>query len=131
MHVDEGHSGPYVRRLLRDSFRQDGKVKHRTIANVSSCSPEEIQALKLALRHKGDLTTLASLRDATLHQGLSCGAVWVVYDLARQLGIQAALGSTRQGKLALWRDSPISAARIGLRRRMYRGPSSGITSASS
>ena len=37
-----------------------------------------------------------------LHQGLSCGAVWVVYDLARQLGIQAALGSTRQGKLALW-----------------------------
>ena len=102
MHVDEGHSGPYVRRLLRDSYRQDGKVKHRTIANVSSCSPEEIQALKLALRHKGDLTTLASLRDATLHQGLSCGAVWVVYDLARQLGIQAALGSTRQGKLALW-----------------------------
>ena len=102
MHVDEGHSGPYVRRLLRDSYRQDGKVKHRTIANVSSCSPEEIQALKLALRHKGDLTTLASLRDATLHQGLSCGAVWVVHDLARQLGISAALGSTRQGKLALW-----------------------------
>ena len=102
MHVDESHSGPYVRRLLRDSYRQDGKVKHRTIANVSSCSPEEIQALKLALRHKGDLTTLASLRDATLQQGLSCGAVGVVYDLARQLGIQAALGSTRQGKLALW-----------------------------
>ncbi len=87
MHVDESHSGPYVRRLLRDSFRQDGKVKHRTIANVSSCTPEEIQALKLALRHKGDLTTLASLRDATLHQGLSCGAVWVVYDLALRDGI--------------------------------------------
>ncbi len=103
IHVDESHSGPYVRRLLRDSYRQDGKVKHRTIANVSSCTPEEIQALKLALRHKGDLTALASLRrEATLHQGLSCGAVWVVYDLAGQLGIQAALSSTRQGKLALW-----------------------------
>ena len=103
MHVDESHSGPYIRRLLRDSFRQDGKVKHRTIANISSCSPEEIQAIKLALRHKDDLTTLLSLReDVTLHQGLSFGAVWVVFDLARQLGIQAALGSTRQGKLALW-----------------------------
>ena len=78
-------------------------VKHRTIANISSCSPEEIHAIKLALRHKGDLTTLVSLRDdVTLCQGPSIGAVWAVYDLARQLGIQAALGSTRQGKLALW-----------------------------
>ena len=103
MHVDTGKSGSYVRHLLRDSFRQDGMVKHRTIANISSCSPEEIHAIKLALRHKGDLTTLVSLRDdVTLCQGPSIGAVWAVYDLARQLGIQAALGSTRQGKLALW-----------------------------
>ncbi|MDA8376266.1 MAG: IS1634 family transposase [Planctomycetia bacterium] len=102
MHVDTGKSGKYVRHLLRDSFRVDGKVKHRTIANISHCTPQEIEAIKLALQHKGDLTALASLRDASLQQGLSCGAVWVVYDLARQLGIQAALGSTRQGKLALW-----------------------------
>ena len=53
----------YVRRLLRDSYRQDGKVKHRTIANVSSCTPEEIQSLKPALRHKGNL-------DATVQEGL-------------------------------------------------------------
>jgi hypothetical protein len=103
MYVDECHSGKYVRYLLRDSYRQDGKVKHRTIANLSSCSSAEIQAIQLALRHKNDLATLVSLRDhVTLHQGLSFGAVWTVYDLARQLGIQAALGSTRQGKLALW-----------------------------
>ena len=103
MHVDTGKSGSYVRHLLRDSFRQDGMVKHRTIANISSCSPEEIHAIKLALRHKGDLTTLVSLRDdVTLCQGPSIGAVWAVYDMARQLGILAALGSTRQGKLALW-----------------------------
>ena len=92
MHVDTGKSGKYIRHLLRDSFRVDGKVKHRTIANISHCTPQEIEAIKLALQHKGDLTALASLRDASLQQGLSCGAVWVVYDLARQLGIQAALG---------------------------------------
>ncbi len=102
MHVDTGKSGKYVRHLLRDSFRVDGKVKHRTVANISGCTPQEIEAIKLALQHKGDLMALASLRDVSLQQGLSCGAVWVVYDLARQLGIQAALGSTRQGKLALW-----------------------------
>ena len=103
MHVDTAKSGKYVRHLLRDSFRADGKVKHRTIANISHCSPEEIRAIKLALQHKDDLTALVAWReDVSLHQGVSCGAVWVVYDLARQLGIHAALGSTRQGKLALW-----------------------------
>ena len=103
MHLDEAKSGKYVRYLLRESYRQDGKVKHRTIANLSRCSPDEIQAIKLALRHKHDLTSLVSLReDVSLQQGTSVGAIWTLYDLARQLGIQAALGSTRQGKLALW-----------------------------
>ena len=47
--------------------------------------------------------TLRSLgADVVLRQGPSVGAVWAVYDLARQLGLEAALGSTRQGKLALW-----------------------------
>ena len=103
MHADTSEIGPYIRHLLRDSYRQNGKVKRRTIANLSSCAPEEIQAIKLALRHKGDLATLVSLReDVALHQGLSFGSVWTLYNLAGQLGIQAALGSTRQGKLALW-----------------------------
>ncbi len=46
IYVDEGHSGPYVRYLLRDSYRQDGKVKHRTIANLSRCSSAETQAIQ-------------------------------------------------------------------------------------
>ena len=70
MHVDTAKSGKYVRHLLRDSFRADGKVKHRTIANISHCSPEEIRAIKLALQHKDDLTTLVAWReDVSLHQG--------------------------------------------------------------
>ena len=40
----------YTRHLLRESYRQDGKVRHRTIANLSQCSEEEIQAIKLALK---------------------------------------------------------------------------------
>ncbi len=47
MYVDESHSGPYVRYLLRDLYRQDGKVRHRTMANWSSCSSAEIQAIKI------------------------------------------------------------------------------------
>ena len=32
----------YTRVLLRESYREDGKVKHRTIANLSKCSEQEI-----------------------------------------------------------------------------------------
>lgn len=93
----------YTRFLLRESYREDGKVKHRTIANLSHCSEAEIAAIRLALRHKEDLTAVGSLREnVSLKQGLSVGAVWVVYDIARQLGMLKALGASRQGKLALW-----------------------------
>ena len=37
----------YVHYILRDYYRQDGKVKHRTIANLSSCSSAEIQAIQI------------------------------------------------------------------------------------
>jgi len=93
----------YTRHLLRESYREGGKVKHRTIANLSPCSPKEIEAIRLALRHKQDLTALVSLKDdLRIEQGLSVGAIWTVFDVARRLGIVAALGPTREGKLALW-----------------------------
>ena len=46
--------------LLRQSYRENGKVKKRTIANLSECTPEEIAAIKLALKHKDNLTVLGS-----------------------------------------------------------------------
>ena len=104
MYVDEATSqGKYKRYLLRESYRENGKVKHRTIANISSCSPEEIEAIRLALRHKNNLASLVSIDESiSLHQGLSVGAVWLLHDVARQLGITEALGHSRDGKLALW-----------------------------
>jgi hypothetical protein len=96
----------YTRVLLRESYREDGKVKHRTIANLSKCSDQEIAAFKLALQHKHDLATFRA--DAppnpnfTLRQGLSIGAVAVLEALARELGLAKALGTDRDGKLALW-----------------------------
>ncbi len=103
----------YTRQLLRESYRENGKVKHRTIANLSKCKPEEIEAIRLALKHKGELPKLIERRgiegrgiegrgDLKWEQGLSIGAVWTVFQLAKELGIVRALGSTRQGKLALW-----------------------------
>jgi hypothetical protein len=113
----------YTRHLLRESYRAHGKVLHRTIANVSQCSEAEIAALRLALRHKEALEHLGTIQDTvTLKQGVSFGAVWTVYHVARRLGLEQALGTTREGKLALWQviarvidqGSRLSAVRLAM-----------------
>ena len=127
MYIDTSHitrgGKTYTRHLLRESYRANGKVLHRTIANVSQCSAAEIEAMRLALRHKEDLEHLGTVQDAvTLKQGLSFGAVWTVYHVARRLGIAQALGTTREGKLALWQvmarvidqGSRLSAVRLAM-----------------
>jgi Transposase DDE domain len=127
MYIDTSHitrgGKTYTRHLLRESYRAHGKVLHRTIANVSQCSAAEIEAIRLALRHKEELENLGTIQDAiTLKQGLSFGAVWTVYQVARRLGIEKALGTTREGKLALWQviarvidqGSRLSAVRLAM-----------------
>src|SRR5437899_9292485 len=127
MYVDTSHitrgGKTYTRHLLRESYRANGKVLHRTIANLSQCSAAEIEAIRLALRHKQDLENLGTVQDAvTLKQGVSFGAVWTVYHIARRLGIAKALGTTREGKLALWQvmarvldqGSRLSAVRLAM-----------------
>jgi hypothetical protein len=123
MYIDTSHitrgGKTYTRHLLRESYRANGKVLHRTIANVSHCSEAEIEAL----RHKEALEHLGTIQDAiTLQQGMSFGAVWTVYHIARRLGIEKALGTTRAGKLALWQvmarvidqGSRLSAVRLAI-----------------
>jgi hypothetical protein len=127
MYIDTSHiirgGKTYTRHLLRESYRANGKVLHRTLANVSHCSATEIEAMRLALRHKEDLEHLGTIQDAiTLKQGVSFGAVWTVYHVARRLGIEKALGTTREGKLALWQviarvidqGSRLSAVRLAM-----------------
>ena len=93
----------YTRHLLRESFRQDGKVRHRTIANLSRCSKEEIQAIKLALKHKANLDRLGDVnQQIQVQQGLAVGAVWTLWQVAQRIGLVKALGSSQQGKQALW-----------------------------
>jgi hypothetical protein len=87
---------------LRESFRQDGKVRKRDIANLTHCDPAEIAAIELALKHKGDLAALASLDGVQLQEGASVGAVWIAAEIARRLGLDHALGTDFSGQLALW-----------------------------
>jgi transposase len=93
----------YQSTLLRESYRENGRVKKRTIANLSHCSEQEIKAIELALAHKHNLTNLGSFSDSvTIKEGRSIGGVWVIYQAAKKLGIVDALGNSHNGKLALW-----------------------------
>lgn len=93
----------HVRYLLRESFRENGKVRHRTILNLTPYGEESALAIQYALKHRRELARTAKrLPGATVRQGLSVGAVWVLFQLAMELGIVDALGKTREGKLALW-----------------------------
>jgi hypothetical protein len=127
--VTSAKGSSYTRVLLRNSYREDGKIKHRTLCNLSSCSLVEIDAVRLALKHKGQLkallaqhapapassTSLAAFgpdaaRSAAaaleasgpFTQGPSVGAIAVLQGIAQQLGIVTALGDDEQGRLALW-----------------------------
>jgi hypothetical protein len=71
--------------LLRESCREAGKVKHRTIANL-----EETEAIRLGLRRKADLLRIVAAGDAGR---LELVGVWLLLQLARDLGVAAALRS--------------------------------------
>ena len=96
----------YQQVLLRESYREPGvarsAVKKRTLLNLTQYPKEVVDAIALALKHKGDLAVLRSIKDIGLVQGPSVGATWAIYRVARSLGIDKALGSDHQGKLALW-----------------------------
>src|SRR5271157_4754718 len=87
---------------LRESYREGDRVRKRNIANLTHCDPQELAAIEVALKYKGNLAALGTLEQIHLCQGLSVGAVWTAYATARRLGIDRALGQDFAGRLALW-----------------------------
>ncbi len=92
--VPNRNSPPAV--LLRESFRQNGRVKKRTLANLSCWRPVRVEALRRALR--GEFDQLP----ATPVCGPVFGLLLALKQLADELGLTAALGRTRAAKLALF-----------------------------
>lgn len=83
--------------LLSESYREDGKVKHRIIANISRWPKHLIDAVSCAIKGK----TLTSLNELQYKAGKSFGGLFTLKELAKNLFIEKILGSSRHGKLAI------------------------------
>src|SRR5712692_174423 len=83
--------------LLRESFRENGTVKNRTIANLSSWPRSRIDALRRLLR--GELDD-AAVSDPTM--GPTFGVLYALKHIAGEIGIGPALGQSKTGKLGLF-----------------------------
>jgi hypothetical protein len=78
----------YTATLLRRSYRENGKVKKETLANLSHLPAEAIDAIRRVLRGE----TLMSVEDAfEIERSLPAGHVNAALAMARRLGLAALL----------------------------------------
>jgi transposase len=84
--------------LLRESYREDGKVKTRTIANLTKQPKYQIEALAVALKTKKDEPLFNT---SNQEQGYTVGFSLVILFIAKLLGITTALGKSFEAKIAM------------------------------
>lgn len=87
--------------LLRESYRENGKVKTKTIANLSHCSEKEINAIQWALSNKNDIDKIIGNTKSSIVAGKRFGAVYLVNEILKKIGVSKALGKSPDAKLAL------------------------------
>jgi hypothetical protein len=80
--------------LLRESWREDGKVRKRTLANLSCLSAEVIDGLKVLLR--GGVAVASAAELFTVERSLPHGHVAAVLGSARGCGAAQWVGSAPQ-----------------------------------
>jgi hypothetical protein len=82
--------------LLRESYREGGKVRTRTIANLTHWAPERIAAMERLV--KGDFDDWSG----EMTSGEIFGVLFALKQLADQVGITRVLGTAPESKLSLF-----------------------------
>jgi hypothetical protein len=100
-HTDkQGRERQYESRLLRRTYRDGGKIRNETLANLSKLPGPVIDAVEAAL--KGQALVPAGQATASIARSLPHGHVAAAYAMAAKLGLPALLGPAgRQRDIAL------------------------------
>src|SRR6266542_5112396 len=118
----DGTERVYQRHLLRRSYREGGKVRKQTLANLSHLPDEAIAALRLVLGGKTVVDADAALQ---VERSAAHGQVAAVHTIARQLGLPGLLGpACRERDLAY----ALLVSRVSARARSCRRSAGGMTS---
>lgn len=112
----------HVSILLRHSYRENGKNKTRTIANLTHEDPEVVAMLRWVLQNKEKVKELRNFENDFLRRinSKSIASVYLIYELLKRTGIEKALGKSFEAKLAMYqiiariiqRGSRLSAVRL-------------------
>jgi hypothetical protein len=86
--------------LLRESYREVGKTKNRTLANLSRWPAERIEQLRAVLR--GD-KLLPAVEAVEIVRALPHGHVLAALGTARRIALDALLPHGRRNAAAIWR----------------------------
>jgi hypothetical protein len=81
----------YETHLLRRTFREDGKVKHETVGNISHLPPPIVEIVRRALRGE----PVARTDNIEIVRSLPHGHVAAALGAARACGIETAVASRR------------------------------------
>lgn len=85
-----GTTVEYRTALIRRSYRDNGKVKHETLGNVSYLPDHALAALKASLAGKPLIDATA---DLSIHRSLPAGHIHAITTLAHGLGFENLLGT--------------------------------------
>jgi hypothetical protein len=77
--------------LLREGYREEGKVKKRTLANLSHWDPQLIEHFRVLLR--GGVAVASAQELFTIERSLPHGHVAAVLEAARAAGVEAWFGA--------------------------------------
>ena len=78
--------------LLRESYREDGKVKNRTLANLSHWPQEKVTALSLVLKGSNQPSSLVG--SFSISRSLPHGAVALALGMGEKLGLPELIDPT-------------------------------------
>eukprot|EP00831_Metopus_contortus_P082009 TRINITY_DN8769_c0_g1_i13.p1 TRINITY_DN8769_c0_g1~~TRINITY_DN8769_c0_g1_i13.p1 ORF type:complete len:283 (-),score=40.47 TRINITY_DN8769_c0_g1_i13:874-1722(-) len=107
----------YVTHLIRETYREDGKIKHRTVSNVSKLPMEHLRQLKNNLAGKRGNIDLDDLEHGKSYE---YGASYVFMQLARELELDKMIFSQKEQ----WRED-VLAMIVG--RLTYQGSKLSLT----
>jgi transposase len=93
IYTDRRRKTPYVYGLFRETFRQDGRVRHRTRGRVTGLSLAQLEGLR-------DFVQRGCPKDSghhcTVQNSREYGATWAVLRMANTLGVDKLLYSRRE-----------------------------------